>query len=632
MIAYNVLAVVLYLVPIAVVLTLRSLRDEPRAAWEIALDIPFTVAIDFLCILLLTRVMPLERGILAARALWVVGGTGYFIAKRREGATPKAPNGIDAAALTAVAGAAALSVLASMSMSRIYRVWDRYWHIPLSASLGGQKVPFQNVYEPGPTLHYHWMGDVFAQTFKTLSFHHLSSDVGLVLVHDVSFGLIGVTVALLMISFGQRRWWPAVLGGVATVLQGPVSLRGGLGLHLDGYAYHNFITNSLRPHLGLAGLLMTGFVGAVAVRIRFDKVPALRTYTVLAACTGLLAVTDEPSTMMLLGSLGVGWLLFSDLVAQTRLRGVLAFVGLAAAFALPNLVFGGSLAPGSPVQSIEWVAARVPGAHTEIPVYPMWSKEANTVIFCDFLPFTACALGLTFFLRTEGTRKLLAGVAFAWTVIALAFVGLTRVRINHLDAVEVQRYFVAPFFATYVLGLPMLHRMRRGSAAALLVVGGVAIAAASTIFWLREQLPKELAYAENDKKWMGMMENTMTSDCVAATGAGFGEKPRVMYVESSVWYLWVGCHPVFAPGYHEIQWTTKTRPTGEGRALDQLRAIHAELAQPGETIPAACLSDATRSDPVCARARAHSTCTKMGSLFELCSLPANDRVALLGGR
>jgi len=628
MILRNVVAVALYLLPVLIVLAGR----RPRPLWEVALDIPATVAVDLLAILALTRVIPLELSVWIVRVLWL--GVGVALARRRGAALGAGDRGAWLVAMLA----GALGAIVSMSMSRVYRVWDRYWHIPLAASIGGQTLPFQNVYEPGTVLHYHWTGDVLASTFKALSFHHLSSDVGLVLVHDVTFALIAITVALLLRGLGQKGPWVPILAGAAVVLQGPVPLRGGLGLHLDGYAYHNFVTNSLRPHLGLSGLLMTGFVGAIAVALRVphepaagaDAFPRRRLGAILVATTALLAVTDEPSVMMLLASTGVAWLVHPEVLAPTRKSGLLVLLALGAAVVAPNLLFGASLSPGSPVQTVRWVAARVPGAHTEIPVYPMWSHQGNVVILCDFMPFALCAVGLVAAFVAKPSRPRAAACALAWTSIALALVGLTHIEINGLAAVEVQRYFVEPFFAAYLLALPTVREARRGSLATVTIAGGVAVAALSTLVWIREQLPKELGYAEHDKKWMGMMEDSMASDCVRTTGARFGERPRVMYVESSVWYLWIGCNPVFAPGWHERQWTTKTRPTGEGNAIEQLRAIHAGMARPDETIPAACLSDPARSDVVCRRARARGGCERRGELFEMCKLTPEDRRAALG--
>ncbi len=107
----------------------------------------------------------------------------------------------------------------------------------------------------------------------------------------------------------------------------------------------------------------------------------------------------------------------------------------------------------------------MPGAHTEIPVYPMWSKQGNLVILCDFMPFALCGVGLLAALVMKPSRARAAACALVWASIALALVGLTHVEINGLAAVEVQRYFVEPFFAAYLLALPTAAEVRRGSAA-----------------------------------------------------------------------------------------------------------------------------------------------------------------------
>lgn len=628
---YTYLSIALYLLPLVVVTLAQGFAHPKRKVLDFHTFVPVTTAVDFLSVLLLTRFVHLEYAIVAMRVLWTAGGCAYLargaVRARAEGrrfALPWSPK-----TLAILATSVALGVFVSAYMAHLYRVWDRYWHIPLSASIAGQTVPFQNVYEPGIVFHYHWTGDVFAQMFQTLSFKHISSDVGLILVHDVSFGLIALVVASVVMTFGESRVMPPLLAALATVLQGPLPLRGGLGLHLDGYAYHNFETNSLRPHLGLAGVLMAGFVGAVAVRLADPDGSKRRTQAVLVASVALLGITDEPSTMMLLGGLGAAWLLDGKILGEKRLEGVLVILALGAAVLVPNLLFGASLSPGSPVQHVEYIrSGRIPGAHTEIPIFKLWSHEGNVVLFCDFFPFVACGVAILLFSLSSKGRSFLPATLFVATVTLLAFFGLTHVEINRTAAVEVQRYFVAPYFAAYLFALPLLSRMARGSVASLFVTIGAGLSALSTVFWLREQLPQELGYATVDKSWNAMMENTVTTDCKERTGATFGETPRPMYVESSVWYAWVGCHAVFAPGWHEQQWTIKTRPTGEGKAIEELQGIQRDLIKVGDTLAAACLVDPTRNDVVCARARKNS-CKPSGSLFQVCSLTPEDRAALL---
>src|SRR4051794_29906637 len=78
----NVVAALVYCLPIAVWLAIRSRPDAP--AWELAIGIPSVVCVDLLVILGLSRLLTLEQAALLSRAFWLVAGA--VVAVRRRGA------------------------------------------------------------------------------------------------------------------------------------------------------------------------------------------------------------------------------------------------------------------------------------------------------------------------------------------------------------------------------------------------------------------------------------------------------------------------------------------------------------------------------------------------------------------
>ena len=133
----SALAIVAYLIPIAVVLLVRARRG--RSTWETALDVPFAVAVDLLSILLLTLVVRLETAVLASRPLWLAGGGALTWARKRAG-TWGWPAALRWRDTLWVLAAPALAVLACSPISRKYDIWDTEWHLGLSTALIGQRL------------------------------------------------------------------------------------------------------------------------------------------------------------------------------------------------------------------------------------------------------------------------------------------------------------------------------------------------------------------------------------------------------------------------------------------------------------------------------------------------------------
>jgi hypothetical protein len=623
------LSIAAWLIPIVVVQVLRSRRG--RALWEIALDVPFAVGLDLLGILVLTRVVTLERAVLASRVAWVVGGAalGWWRWKRF-GYRPRWPIELGATDLLAATAASALAVGSSAWMSYDYLVWDHNLHVPNVSAIASQKLPFINALSGTEVLHYHFTGDVLAAALRTLSFDVVSSMRALHTGHDLMLAAVAGTVTLLSIGLGLRRRWSAALGGVAVVLNGPIPLRGGLGHYAFlGYTYNNFPNLSYRPHVPLAALLLVGALGTVAVRAtQPDRVPTRATAPVLFAVMALLSVTDETSTGLLGLGLGVAWLLDPRLLAQRRITGLALLLVVGAAFAGTNLLFAASLAPGTPVQSVAWTpAARVPALLPEDHDLPLSEPHGWTVLFVDYLPLLACGAALVLLAVARRSRAHAALAALAWSVIAISAGLLLRVEINHYAA-ESQRFLVAPFFACVVLTVFFLHQMPRGSVASSLALLGVAVPAVYSAYWVREQGPAVVAGLGLEDKATESSPKLNDIDCRASADAHYGDRPRVAYVESSEFYRVVGCRPIFNSGIR-TGWSIPTHPTTD--PIPQLRALDENLVRRDEETAAFCLRDEKApSDPVCRRAlRVRSSCRPEGERFLRCPLTPADREALL---
>ena len=89
----------------------------------------------------------------------------------------------------------------------------------------------------------------------------------------------------------------------------------------------------------LAGSFV-GFTIAVVARIRGARLPLEKTLPPLVACTAALGLTDESALGTLGLSLGVTWLIFPTVVADTRRAGVGVLPmspGMVTKFLLSNL-------------------------------------------------------------------------------------------------------------------------------------------------------------------------------------------------------------------------------------------------------------------------------------------------------
>jgi len=626
--AASLAAVVLYLVPVAVVVACRARRG--RALWAAALDVPLAVAVDLLLVLALTRLVTLEAATLASRPLWLGVGLGWRALRRRSGDAPAWPRAAGARALAVATLTGAVATWLSTLGSRPYPIWDRRWHIPLVASLRGQSIPFDNVLHRGEVLHYHFAGDVHAAMLQALSGDVIHASLALSLSHDVLFGLIGVTFALLLGGLGSRRAATAVLATAAALLAGPHTLWRTPGHpHLDGYSILNYFTMSFRPHDALAGLFFLGVAGALAARVGAeapaetgDTAPAL-----IASVAGL-ALSDETSLGLLGLSLGLTWILFPRILHPRRAVGAAILVGLLIAFVGPNLAFAASVAPGAQRHAVTLVPWRSPGCGN--PTLPLTSRDGAAMLLADLGPAALLWLG--------GILGAIAGrrrggawpmAAFATAILGLSAVALTRVEVNH-EALESHRFMAAGIFLAPVLALLTLLPERprwpllRGAGVVVATLGAL-LGAASTVDWIVNVVPNK--WDAHDAFYSDV--DLYTVDCRRDLGATVGARARPFYLSKAVWFGYAGCQPTFAPAHRDnAQWALTIGEPLFGK--DELRTLVAGRRRPDEMLSVVCprAAAAAAADPVCAYALRKAACHGLGRRLTECQLtPAQQTEA-----
>lgn len=627
------LASLLYLIPPVALLAARSRRD--RALWEIALDIPVAVAADLAVLMLLARVMTLEWAVLISRPLWVIGAAVWMVRQRRRKILAW-PRDVGRRELYAVALTVVVSVLLSVAFSRDCLSFDRGWHIPLSASIRGQTLPFANVYAPGKALSYHFAGDLQAATLQTLSGLFIHSSLALALGHDLAFGLTAAMLALLIFWLGLRSPVPVAVLAQAPLLAGPATLLVARHRLNAGYNFITLYKLGFRPHTALALLFIMGFLGAVLVRLRLSSAPPPARYTalVLVACTAILAVTDEASIGLLGICLGATWLVFPNAVAERRKQGVVVLAALLGTVLLASVAFHGVLVGGLK-QSMAWVPGRSPGYYR--PPLSLDTSKGRLVLFRDLLPSLGIWFGCVVALLRDRSAERAAAALFLTLLFGLSVLALTHVDLGQ-RSVESHRFMTVALVALPV-GAFLFLFPRRGSfgLAETLVLAGMTLAAISSLDWLAREgyrgagqcAPPSLYFARQD---------LFNVNCRRFAGAHFGQRPKPIYLDKPIAYAVAGCRPVFTSGpppsrvrsdridlaSHPLvrQWGVKI-----GRMLfdrTALRDVDKNLTPPDQPLDLACARPS--NDPVCTYAQGSGFCHPVGKIDE-CLIPPGDRRA-----
>jgi hypothetical protein len=618
-------AAALTLVPVAVVLALVARRE--RALWQLAAAIPAALAVDLLVVLVLCRLMRLEVAAFASRALWLGGGAWLWWKRRRRGETPAWPALLDRRALTAIGIAALVAAALSALLSRPFAIWDRELHIPLVASLRGQRIPFANAFEPGTGLHYHFTGDVLAAMVQSFSFAALNASLALSLAHDMVFVLLALTLGLGMLASGPRPAHVVVLGVVAVLLSGPCVLRFGVGEPYLGYNYYGLYNWAYRPHLTIALLMFAGITTVLLARgtepAPLEQRAGWGGIGPLAAMIAILTVTDETSTAVLGLCLGVAWLVEPTLLAPARRQGAAVLALLALAFVATNLLFDASLSPGSPVQKVALVAPRSGGVQQ--PALPLTTGAGWVALLADTVPIwaIAAAIGMLRARSAPADRKPGRGLlAFLGALFVASFVGLTAVEINQSPP-ESHRFLTAALFVFPVVGVLALEWWPPGTLRRVFVFGALGLGGFSTLLWL-SHYPKH----PTPERWFRQRGPGLHDEsCRTTAGARLGQTPAPIYVESSVFYSYAGCRPTFVAGKRGSQFEMKLRPT---MGLPGFQQLDREMLKPDQPVDAVCPAGRPHGDvdPVCAYALTHAHCEPEGTAYVRCSLSPADRRAI----
>jgi hypothetical protein len=617
-------AIALYALPLVAFMGVRARRDTSLP--EIALDLPLFVAVDLMAIVVLSCVVPLEVATLVSRPAWIAACAAWGWRRRRHGDAPRWPLALGWRQIATAMAACALAVSISVVLSRHYDMWDRYWHQPQVSAIAMQRIPFVNVFEPEAPLRYHYAADLYASVFRTLSFDVMTATRALALTHDIAFGLMATTVAMLMQGLGQRRWWLSAAGGACLVMHGPIPFNDtALAAPMYGFMYSNYLTNSFRPHVALAGLFFVGYVGTAVASLLApagrSNAPAWTRFVPIAAATSL---TDETSIAMLGLGLGLAWLVDASVLARRRAHGVAMLVAIAAASVLPSVLFGGSFASGGPVQKLTWAAAHVPSGAREHANLPFPAAPSVQVLLIDISPLLLGCLGILLIATWRRSTSAAALFVFSSSVVAACTFVAMHLEINGQSVVEMQRFFVVPFFAAFVIGLALASRGQAGAIGPGIVAVAVALPAVFSAYWLFVTAPETLKRA-----FLGPDRPGMYVNCRAAAGAHFGERAHRMYVEANIYFAYSTCRPVFSPGGTDAPWTTKVYPHLDSK--EQLQVLEKEPVGPDGAWGAICgAGPAAAHDKVCSRLLEHATsCKKQGQDFIRCPLTPELRLALL---
>lgn len=612
-------AALIFLVPVFVFVALRAREDSEL--WELALDIPLAIAVDLFSVMTLAFVLELGLATLVSRALWLAGGVTWLVVRRQH--RPRWPKQLTPRVLFSVAVAAATAVTLSMQVSRTYSIFDRWWHIPLVASIGGQTMPFHNVLDPHQRVFYHFSGDVHAAMLQATSFDVIHSALALSLAHDIQFGLIGCVLGLVFSWAGFQRIAAFVLGPLAILAAGPMTIfRDGVRTAQHGYSIINLLSLSFRPHMALGDLLLIGFVTTVVVRVTADPAPPpAKTVLPLVAITATLAITDEASLGVIALALGLVWLVWPEVVHPTRMRGLLVFGGLAVALVLPNLLFSGALNPGSQHHKFTFVPLRSPGCYT--PVLPLGTKKGQLMLFYDVFPTAAVVVGMGLhFLTRRRARARGILLVLGLVTVTLSVLLLTGVDMDH-QPVENHRFMLVSELVAPLLGMLCLapgrswieKRSKASPYAIALVVTGMLAGALSTGDWLYGICP---GWAATYKKYWANIDHYQV-DCRTDAGARLGTRPVPTYLDRSLAYLYSGCVPLYTAGERNRPgWKLLIGAPEQGmRAVDKMKRW--PIADRG--LRAVCPQGNRQRDPVCRRAVASGTCRDVGRYAQLCRLP-----------
>lgn len=548
---WTAVAVSLYLLPIVGFCLVRARAD--RSPLRAALDVPLAVGADFLLVLLVSRLLILDYSVLIVRALSLplLAWFGY----KRASSIRAAISWEALRRLAPALACAALALCLSTCISVPYAIWDRHWHIPLVTSLRGQHAPFHNVYEPHTAFFYHYSGDALGAIFQALSFAHLHASAALSRAHDVFYALTGYFLGAALLALGVRRSALAAMVVLGMLAGGPVTLlMEGAARPATGWSTVNLLSLSFRPHEPLGYLFASTLLVAGLAPLVLGELGKLRwLLPVVAVAVAVLALSDELTLAMTLGTLGVAWLLAPrEAVGPWRERW-LFFATPPLVVLLTLLLLGGTFSLGAPKQHVELVRARLPGYY--LPSFDLGTREAQALLLSDYAaPFGVMLAAVLSACGRRDSRGFSLLVAH-FALLVASLLALLVVQVNYSD-MESHRAVTGLNLLTPLLLVLWVSRLPEGGLRSwVLAIGGVAclFSVASTVEWVRGIAKVD---APRLKSFWGA-DNFYATDCVKQTGARLGERPLPAVGSAESWYLFGGCRPLFAqaggpPGGHVI--------------------------------------------------------------------------------
>jgi hypothetical protein len=619
----SLLACALYLVPLAALVALA--RSDAEDALDLACAVGVAFCADLLVTLLLTRLFRVETAAFVRTALLLALVAAVAVRRVRRGEPALRPLGrLARGDLAALALGAVFAFALSAFASAQYFIWDREWHAPFVASLRAQRMPFLNVYDPHALFRYHHAGDVFAASLQSLSFVAMSASRALSLSHDLQSAITGGIVALALRALCA---WPpasAALAALVPLLAGPMTFRvindaPTLGA-FEGDSDFNNYSLSFRPHCIVAGLVLVAFLAHV-MRLARDRdagrAPDWRRPASLALLMAIASMTDEISSVLAGLALGVLWLRWPERFGPRRWHGAAVLAGLGAAALVTNIVFGGTLAPGGPIQHAQWLAPRIPRLAAN-PLPLGLDPKAWKIFFFDMGSLVLPALvmaGLVLASRTVRAATLPA-VLFAGLLAAGGLVLYLCFEVNG-RWYEGHRFVTAGRFLVPMAALLCVARLPRTSFLSLVLLGPVLAGVFSSVGFILYRMPGKNA---DDT------EHQYDVDCRSEFGARLGDRVVPTYVDQPIWYPYAGCRPIFAAGHDGppgvvLAGFPKLGPGGFAK-MDR------EQFAPGQPARVACPSDAKIATPLCKKAETVAACTPAGSRAVTCEVAPASRAAV----
>ncbi len=316
--------------------------------------------------------------------------------------------------------------------------------------------------------------------------------------------------------------------------------------------------------------------------------------------------------------------------------GALTLALLLGALVAASALFVGAIGPGAPHYEVALVAPRAPGYAS--PPLPLSGGQGASMLLQDLLAPLGVFVGLIALAVSRRDRALRAFALFFVALLVPSVLALTVLDFEH-KAVESHRFVTALFVVAPLLAaMALARRPALGSPAALGRLPALAmlvpltLGCASTLQWLVSGVSMRQC---SHQGFGGFATNRLyTLDCRSEVDARLGERTALAYVDAAGFYLWAGCHSIFAAAPPPAPGEHKVKVGGPRYGAFALAQQHERLRSTGAPLTIACLTAPAagpQRDPVCERALALPTCAPRGPDFTVCTADEPDRNRLLRG-